>query len=378
MSALFKFSIFGVLAIAIGVYLYRPSLFDDYVTFARSTWEARLTGVAANPATPSAEAPGAPMTPASQADFADDLDYMVARKLGSLNGWRAFLDAHGNGPHAQSAQAEIERLLHGEQASAPAVAKAPNGESPAARKTIESGPPAAPAAAAEVASSSPDEICKSDEERLERLRSNPSSDEAARFDNALRCEKLRPQLLALMGTLGPLAGAPAAAKVSNGVSPDAKTTIEAAPPATPPAAAEAAPPAPAPAAMESANGVSSDRRTTVEATPPAAPVLASETAPSAPAPAAVEVANGVSPDAKPTIEAAPPAAPAVASETASSTLDDVCKGDEERLERLRSSAHERRGCALRQRLALREIAASIGASDGEPGLRASRGVCFGY
>ena len=58
MSALFKFSIFGVLAIAIGVYLYRPSLFDDYVTFARSTWDARLTGVAANPATPSAEAPG--------------------------------------------------------------------------------------------------------------------------------------------------------------------------------------------------------------------------------------------------------------------------------------------------------------------------------
>jgi hypothetical protein len=147
MSALFKFSIFGVLAIAIGVYFYRPSLFDEYVTFARPTWEALRTGVAVTPAPPGAEAPGAPMTAAAQADFADDLDYMVARKLGSLNGWRAFLDAHGNGPHAQSARAEIERLRDARQAPATASAEISNGASPDATTRIEAVPPAAPAAA---------------------------------------------------------------------------------------------------------------------------------------------------------------------------------------------------------------------------------------
>jgi hypothetical protein len=46
-----------------------------------------------------------------------------------------------------------------------------------------------------------DDPCKQDEERLVRLRTNPSSEEATRFAQALRCETLRPELLALTGEL---------------------------------------------------------------------------------------------------------------------------------------------------------------------------------
>jgi hypothetical protein len=47
----------------------------------------------------------------SSEDVAEDLDYSIAQGAKSLAGWRVFLEAHPNGPHAQSAQAEIEELL---------------------------------------------------------------------------------------------------------------------------------------------------------------------------------------------------------------------------------------------------------------------------
>jgi hypothetical protein len=201
--------------------------------------------VAPTPIAPGAKAPVAPVAPAAQADVDDDLvDYLVTRELRSLDGWRAFLAAHGSGLHAQSARAEIEKLLHAEKPPAPAAADVSNSVSPDVKTKIEAVPPAGPSAGGEVAPSTPDEICTRDEERLERLRSSPSSDEAARFANGLSCEKLRPQLLRLMETLGSLAPAPAAADVSNSVSPDVKTKIEATPPAGPSAGSEVAPSTP--------------------------------------------------------------------------------------------------------------------------------------
>jgi hypothetical protein len=61
-----------------------------------------------------------------------------------------------------------------------------------------------------------DEACKHDEERLARLRRNPSSDEATRFAEEVSCEKLRPQLLALERDL-----ASASLPDSGGLSKDA-------------------------------------------------------------------------------------------------------------------------------------------------------------
>ena len=45
------------------------------------------------------------------ANVEEDIDYRVAQHAKSSAGWHAILEAHRDGPHAQAAQAEIERLL---------------------------------------------------------------------------------------------------------------------------------------------------------------------------------------------------------------------------------------------------------------------------
>ena len=45
------------------------------------------------------------------ANVEEDIDYRLAQHAKSSAGWHAFLEAHPDGPHAQAAQAEIERLL---------------------------------------------------------------------------------------------------------------------------------------------------------------------------------------------------------------------------------------------------------------------------
>jgi hypothetical protein len=89
-----------------------------------------------------------------------------------------------------------------------------------------------------LAALAPDEICQRDEARLALLRSaRPSLDEATRFANELGCERLRPQILSLMESLGPIpaqdASTPSGAQVES----------ETAYPASPPAGADVASPA---------------------------------------------------------------------------------------------------------------------------------------
>lgn len=52
----------------------------------------------------------------SSQNVAEDLDYRIARHADSAAGWRAFLAAHPDGPHAQAARAEID---HPQPASSP-------------------------------------------------------------------------------------------------------------------------------------------------------------------------------------------------------------------------------------------------------------------
>jgi hypothetical protein len=65
---------------------------------------------------------------------------------------------------------------------------------------VESGTayPTSPPVGADVVSTASEETCKRDEERLVRLGSNPSGDEALRFVKELGCEKLLPQLQRLL------------------------------------------------------------------------------------------------------------------------------------------------------------------------------------
>ena len=172
------------------------------------------------------EVAGALVDPAAAARVDEDLDYMIAQRRGSVEGWRSFLAAHGSGVHAQSAREEVEKLLLAEKAPTPPGAEVSNGASTDAKAVSEVMGSAPPSPGVEVAALTPDEICKRDGERLERLRSSPTSNEAARFANELGCEKLRPQLLGLMGSLGYAAPAPPAAEVSNGAPTHTKAGTE--------------------------------------------------------------------------------------------------------------------------------------------------------
>jgi hypothetical protein len=64
--------------------------------------------------------------PAGAARVTEDLDYRIAQRIGSVEGWRSFLAVHGSGVHAQTATGEVERLLLSEQASAQTTAKVSN------------------------------------------------------------------------------------------------------------------------------------------------------------------------------------------------------------------------------------------------------------
>jgi ABC-type branched-subunit amino acid transport system substrate-binding protein len=159
--------------------------------------------------------------PVAIASTGEELDHRVAQWLGLL------------ASYAQSATAKVERLLPADKASAPAVAEVSNGGSAGAKAVAEATRPAPPSPAMKVAALTADEVCKRDGERLARLRSSPSSDEAGRFANELGCEKLRPQLRGLMESLGHAVPAPAVAEVSNGGTADAKAVAEATRPAPP-------------------------------------------------------------------------------------------------------------------------------------------------
>ena len=76
------------------------------------------------------------------------------------------------------------------------------GASPRAPAKSEIAHLASPLAGADVASPLAAAICRRDGERLVRLRSNPSVDEAMQFENELGCEQLRPQLQRLMESSG--------------------------------------------------------------------------------------------------------------------------------------------------------------------------------
>jgi hypothetical protein len=177
--------------------------------------------------------------PAGAARVEEDLDYRIAKRIGSVEGWRSFLAVHGSGVHVQTAKALVEKLLLAEKASEPGAANVSSGASPDANVAGEPAPKAPPSANTEVATVTPDDICKRDGDRLEQLRSNPTSDEVARFANELRCETLRPQLLSLRASLDQAPSAPVAAEVLN-ASPQAGVAGEPAPKAPPSADTEVA------------------------------------------------------------------------------------------------------------------------------------------
>ena len=191
MGIIRKYAVELALVLAV-IYVYAP-LSLEYV--AKLRWLDDISVIVSKSLAPAKPVAGVSLVdPIAAANVDEDLDYRIAQRMKSTEGWRSFLAAHPAGPHAQSARSELDKLLPVERPHAPAVAQASNGGSSDAKTPSEDSSPDRLSPRSEVAS---DEICKRDEERLGRLSKSPTSDEAMRFLTELRCEKLRPELFRL-------------------------------------------------------------------------------------------------------------------------------------------------------------------------------------
>jgi uncharacterized caspase-like protein len=131
-------------------------------------------------------ATSAAAAPPANADADEALGYRTADRAGSLDGWRAFLAVHPEGAYAPLARAEVDKLLARQKTDAAKTEPAP---------IVTARTEVAPLL-------SPEALCERDADRLVRLRANPTNEEASSFASELSCEKLRPQLLRLMESLG--------------------------------------------------------------------------------------------------------------------------------------------------------------------------------
>ena len=186
-----KYALVLALALAV-IYAYAPLSLED---FAKPRWLDDISVIVNKSLAPAKpEARVSPVDPIAAANVDEDLDYRIAQRMKSTEGWRSFLAAHAAGPHAQSARAELDKLVPVEKPPAPVAAQASDGGLSDMKTPSEDTSSDQPSPRSEVAS---DEICRRDEDRLERLSNSPTSDEAMRFLTELRCEKLRPELFRL-------------------------------------------------------------------------------------------------------------------------------------------------------------------------------------
>jgi Caspase domain len=127
-------------------------------------------------------------------------EYSMAERIGSADGWRAFIATHKDaGYFVDLARAQLARLASAEPGPVPARTVQPQ-PAPVAIKP-ERAPPSA------------DDHCKTESARLEALRHAPSSAEISAFAAELSCPALKPQLARLMESEGMAASAPAAQPV---------------------------------------------------------------------------------------------------------------------------------------------------------------------
>jgi hypothetical protein len=217
---------------AIAIYAYAPPNLED-IANSRSLDNIGVF-IIKSLASAKPQAEVSSVDPIAAANVDEDLDYRIARRIKSIEGWRSFLTAHPDGPHAQSARAELDERGRAVTPLAPAAAARQDGapsDTKITRGVVSAAPPSARSEAAPLAF---DETCKGDEDRLDQLSKSPTSDGVIRFLIELRCEKLRPQLTRLAERLedkAPPAAADAAQDAPSSVLPGA---LVSAPPLPPP------------------------------------------------------------------------------------------------------------------------------------------------
>ena len=194
MSFIRKYGFVLALAVAV-IYVYAPPTRDD---IAKLRWLDDINVIISKVLAPAnREVRVASVDPVAAANVDEDLDYRIAQRVKSIEGWRSFLEAHPNGPHAKSARAEQDKLVATQTPPAPEPVQASNNGSPEMKTPSEAASASQPSPGSEVATPTTDEVCGRDEDRLEQLSNSRSSDEAMRFLSELRCERLRPQLFRL-------------------------------------------------------------------------------------------------------------------------------------------------------------------------------------
>ena len=101
-----------VLALALAViYVYAPPTRDE---IAKLRWLDDINVIVNKSLAPAKpEAGVSPVDPIAAANVDEDLDYRIAQRMKSTEGWRSFLAAHPDGPHTQSARAELDKLGRG-------------------------------------------------------------------------------------------------------------------------------------------------------------------------------------------------------------------------------------------------------------------------
>jgi hypothetical protein len=214
MVSTWKYTLFLALALT-AIYVYAPPKLEDLTKVRWIDSVGVFVTRSLAPATPKASDP--PVDPIAAANVDEDLDYRIAERTKSADGWRSFLTAHPDGPHSQLARAELDKLVPPERPVALAALQASAG---GAQTPLEPVHPDSSVVGPEAATPASDDICRQDEDRLERLSNSLTADGLVRFLIELRCEKLQPQLVRLAERLDDKApGAPGAQGVPSSAPP---------------------------------------------------------------------------------------------------------------------------------------------------------------
>ena len=139
-----------VLALALAVtYVFAPLSLENV---AKLRWLDDINVIVNKSLAPAKPKVGvSPVDPIAAANVVEALDYRIAQRMKSTEGWRSFLAAHPAGPLALAARAEIDKLLPVEKPPAPVAAQASDGGSSDTKTPSEDTAPGRPSPRSEVA-----------------------------------------------------------------------------------------------------------------------------------------------------------------------------------------------------------------------------------
>jgi hypothetical protein len=349
---------------------------------AASTGSPGSTGAIPNELSAGETAPPASLSPAMEATSPtwDDACKREEERLAELQAKPSLDEAvrFEDELKCSKLQPQLLALLDGlRQAPQSAGAPSPNSAPPNTTSTGGAAPPASASPAMEAASATPDDdACKRDEDRLAKLQAKPSLDEAFLFGSELRCPKLWPQLLALLDSLNHAAGL-GGAPSPNGAAPDTMSAGGAEPPASPSPTTEATS-----RTLDDACMHDKDRLAKLQAKPSLDGAMRFESElrcpevwpqllalldglTQAPQSTGAPSPNGAAPDTMSAGGAEPPASPSPAMEATSRTLDDACKRDEDRLDRLRHSPSSEGAARFAEELSCEKLRPQVMALTGD-------------